>query len=91
MAAAAWLTRYYNERHLAELSPEVVYEGNAFALVRLSRVGQVGYVMVDKRGAHPLTSPESLHVGMASASDMEKMKRIVDGAEKRAQGRTHLG
>lgn len=85
MKNPSWLMDYYG-RDFDMLNPEVVMEGEKYAVVRLRKVftnmiGSVGYVLIKKNGSHASTPFKSLHDGVATPVDVDKMKKELAEAE----------
>lgn len=81
-----WLERYYG-KEFDFLNPQIVHEGENKAVVRLTRVGDrgysgIGYVLIDKNGNHFASSPVSLHEGVPSQKDLDRMKEVLKAADK---------
>lgn len=81
----SWLKKYYGD-DFEKLSPEVVEEGKKFAIVKLTgQVGRsfsgVGFVLIKKTDSHNSSKSVSLHEGLPSAADMERMKNELRKAE----------
>lgn len=81
MARAIWLERYYG-KDFDFLNPEVVFDGKKKAVVRLTRTGSrvnsgIGYVLVDKNGSHLASTPKSLHEGVPSQADLDRMREVL--------------
>lgn len=77
-----WLKKYFSKDDFDFLSPTVVVDGKKKAIVRLTRTGAqghsgVGYILVDKNGRHSVSTHKSLHEGVPSAADMERMKETL--------------
>ncbi len=77
-----WLMNYYGaETDLYR--PEVVFEGWKWAVVKLSRTDsdkgftKVGYVLIRKDGSHVGGAQQSLHEGLASQADLDRMKAVL--------------
>lgn len=77
-----WLKKYFGKDDMDFLSPVIIAEGKKKAIVRLTRTGArghsgIGYILVDKTGRHSVSNHKSLHEGVPSAADMEKMKELL--------------
>jgi hypothetical protein len=86
--APKWLQEYYGP-DFDMLQPEVVHQGKTKAIVRLMRAtrikgsfSSVGYVLIHIGGRHVATPHKSLHEGVASAEDLEKMKKVLAKEEE---------
>lgn len=76
---AEWLKKYFGKEGMASLNPTVAHEGKKKAIVRLNRTGGIGfsgigYILVDKNGQHSISTHVSLHEGVPTLADMERMK-----------------
>lgn len=72
-----WLKRYYGEA-FSELNPDVVRDGNQWALVKLNRVAErgyrgIGYVLIKKNGAHASSNYHILGEGVQTFDALSKM------------------
>lgn len=81
-----WLKKYYG-KDFDLLNPEVVLDGKKKAVVKLTKTGArgfsgVGYVLIDKNGSHLASSHKSLHEGMPTKTDMDRMKEILTKEDK---------
>lgn len=81
-----WLERYYG-KDFDFLNPQVIHDGAKKAVVRLTRVGDrgysgIGYVLIDKSGNHFSSTPVSLHEGVPSQKDLDRMKEVLKAADK---------
>lgn len=78
MAAPRWLENYYG-KDFDFLNPEVVFDGKKKAVVKLVRTGSrthssIGYVLIDKNGSHFASTHKSLHEGIPSQKDLDRMR-----------------
>ena len=74
-----WLKKYFGKDDMDFLSPTIIEQGKKKAIVRLTRTGSrgfsgIGYILVDMNGRHSVSAHKSLHEGVPSAADMERMK-----------------
>jgi len=81
-----WLERYYG-KDFDFLNPTVEIDGKNKAVVRLTRVGDrgysgIGFVLIDKNGSHFASTPVSLHEGVPSQKDLDRMKEALKAADK---------
>lgn len=79
---ARWLERYYG-KDVDFLNPQVVFERENKAVVRLTRVGDrgysgIGYVLINKSGSHTASTHKSLHEGVPSQADLDRMKATLE-------------
>jgi hypothetical protein len=77
-----WLKRYYGDS-FAELNPDVVTEGNQWAIVKLNRVAErgyrgIGYVLIKKNGSHASSNYHILGEGVQTFEAMLKMKEKLN-------------
>lgn len=73
-----WLKRYYGES-FKDLNPDVVSDGDYWAIVKLNRLAErgysgVGYVLIKKTGSHLSSNYEVLGEGLQTADQLQKMK-----------------
>lgn len=76
-----WLERYYG-KDFDFLNPQIIFDGEKKAVIRLTRVGNrgfsgIGYVLIDKNGSHLASTPKSLHEGIPSQADLDRMKEVL--------------
>jgi hypothetical protein len=79
MATKNWLERYYG-KDFDLLNPTVFIDGKKKAVVRLTKTGErgysgVGFVLIDKNGNHTASSHKSLHEGLPTDTDLERMRQ----------------
>ncbi|TXH10932.1 MAG: hypothetical protein E6R04_03960 [Spirochaetes bacterium] len=77
-----WLKRYYGDS-FAELNPDVVAEGNRWAVVKLNRVAErgyrgIGYVLIKKNGSHTSSNYHILGEGVQTAEALQEMKERLE-------------
>lgn len=82
MANQKWLERYYG-KEFDFFNPSVAIDGNKKAVVKITRTASrgfnsVGFVLLDKTGTHASSTHKSLHEGMPSGEDMERMRKILE-------------
>jgi hypothetical protein len=82
-----WLKNYYGSM-LSTVNPEVIIDGKKVAVVRLqtqntttSGSSRIGYVLISKDGKHNATAHVSLHEGVPTQKDMERMRRVFEEAD----------
>jgi len=85
MATPRWLENYYG-KDFDFLNPEVVFDGKKKAVVKLVRTGSrvhssIGYVLLDKNGSHLASTPKSLHEGVPSQADLDRMREALKKAD----------
>jgi len=76
----AWLKSYYG-KEADNLRPVVVIDGEKKAVVRITKNGKFGFVLLAKTGLHNSTPITSLHEGLPSADDLKRMKAALEAAE----------
>jgi hypothetical protein len=82
----SWLKKYYG-KDFDSLKPTSILEGKKFAVVRLTRQSSrgfpsTGFVLVNKNGNHSASPTDSLHEGMPSREDMDRMKEALAKKEQ---------
>lgn len=76
-----WLKLYYG-KETETFNPQVVIDGKRVAVVKLVKTEsprgfpKVGYVLIRKDGRHQGGMQLSLHEGLATEVDMERMKKV---------------
>lgn len=86
MSSPSWLQKYYG-KHCEVLHPEVVIDGQKVAVVRLVKseappgFPKSGYVLIRKDGTHSGGAQQSLHEGVATQADMDRMTAIHQEAD----------
>lgn len=81
MSSNDWLKKYYG-KEFDELHPEVVFDGRFKAVVKLTKTvsrahNGVGFVLIEKNGRHATSIHKSLHEGMPSQKDMDRMQETL--------------
>lgn len=88
MATSDWLQKYYG-KEFDLFNPEIVKEGKVWAIVKLTRLGMknfsgVGFVLIKKKGNHQASPYKSLHEGLPTKEDMERMMLLLQEEESAA-------
>lgn len=88
---STWLENYYGQ-DFARLSPEVIFDGVAWAVVKLKKAAtmttgaSVGYVMVNKKGTHQSSAYLPLLNRSASKEELEWMNQLLKRRETGLRG-----
>lgn len=76
-----WLKTYYDKNYI-DLSPSVYLESDRFAVVRITRDGRMGFVLIKKSGKYNHSKQKSMHEGLPTSTDLERFREALAAAEK---------
>lgn len=83
MSKPKWLNDYFGSE-LEKYAPTVVLDGARVAVLRIQNAElpkefrSVGFILVRKNGRFDASTHKSLHEGIASAADMERMIKVFN-------------
>jgi hypothetical protein len=85
---ASWLKNYYGDALVRSMNPSVVMDGKNCAVVKITVMNtaspgysRIGFVLLEKNGRHDVTPHLSLHEGVPTQKDMDRMTEVFKKAD----------